>query len=144
MISKYYRDKKVLVTGGAGLIGSCITDELIECGADVVVLDNLYRGKKSYIKQVAKTNFLQCDILDTASYREPLMEAQIVVHAASKVLGIGYSSKNHLDMMLHNDNMTNALFETLINSKKLEHLVVVSSSCVYDDNGPDMVSGLTT
>jgi GDP-D-mannose 3',5'-epimerase len=109
MISKYYRDKKVLVTGGAGLIGSCITDELIECGADVVVLDNLYRGKKSYIKQVAKTNFLQCDILDTAAYREPLMDAQIVVHAASKVLGIGYSSKNHLDMMLHNDNMTNAL-----------------------------------
>ena len=37
---------KVLVTGGAGFIGSHITDQLIESGLEVVVLDNLSSGKR--------------------------------------------------------------------------------------------------
>lgn len=137
---EFYKNKKVFVTGGAGLIGSFLVDSLVDCGADVVVLDNLYRGKKSYIQQIEKVRFLECDIINSNSYASELQEAQIVFHIASKVLGIGYSAKNHIDMMLTNDNMTNAFLDALTPSKKIEQLVVISSSSIYDDNGPDIVS----
>lgn len=137
---EFYKNKKVFVTGGAGLIGSFLVDSLVDCGADVVVLDNLYRGKKAHIQHFNKVKFLECDIINSDGYADELQESQIVFHAASKVLGIGYSAKNHIDMMLTNDNMTNAFFDALAPSKKIEQLVVVSSSSIYDDNGPDTIS----
>jgi len=53
---------KVIVTGGAGFIGSHIVDALIERGHKVVVIDNLYRGKKQNINPRAK--FYKIDIRD--------------------------------------------------------------------------------
>ena len=41
--------KKVLVTGGAGHIGSHLTKTLVDNGADVLVVDNLWRGRKEYL-----------------------------------------------------------------------------------------------
>lgn len=52
--------KKILVTGGAGFIGSNLVDSLIALGHDVVVVDNLVSGKKSYLNPQAK--FYQLDI----------------------------------------------------------------------------------
>lgn len=52
---------KILVTGGAGFIGSNLVDELIIQGHDVAVLDNLFSGRKDYINEKAK--FYEVDIL---------------------------------------------------------------------------------
>ena len=41
--------KKVIVTGGAGFIGSHIVDRLISLDCEVVIIDNLYSGSKNYI-----------------------------------------------------------------------------------------------
>ena len=51
---------KVLVTGGAGFIGSHLSDKLIENGYEVVIIDNLSTGKKENINEKAK--FYNCDI----------------------------------------------------------------------------------
>jgi UDP-glucose 4-epimerase len=56
--------KKVLITGGAGFIGSNIADRLIELGHEVVILDNLATGKKENINSSAK--FYKFDIRDRA------------------------------------------------------------------------------
>ena len=53
---------KILVTGGAGFIGSNLVDKLIDSGHDVVVIDNLFSGKKEYLNPQAK--FYQIDIND--------------------------------------------------------------------------------
>ena len=53
---------KILVTGGAGFIGSHIVDALVNGGHRVVVVDNLYRGKKENINPKAK--FYKIDIRD--------------------------------------------------------------------------------
>lgn len=55
---------KILVTGGAGYIGSFMTRRLLADGHDVTVVDNLGRGHKAYIDQRAV--FLQGDLLDTS------------------------------------------------------------------------------
>jgi len=51
---------KILVTGGAGFIGSHLVDRLIELGHKVVVLDNLSTGKKENVNKKAK--FYKIDI----------------------------------------------------------------------------------
>ncbi|MFA5420564.1 MAG: NAD-dependent epimerase/dehydratase family protein [Patescibacteria group bacterium] len=53
---------KILVTGGAGFIGSSLVDKLINDGEDVVIVDNLYSGKESYLNPKAK--FYNIDICD--------------------------------------------------------------------------------
>ena len=52
--------KKVIVTGGAGFIGSHLVDKLINMGVEVTVLDDLSTGKKENINP--KAEFIECDI----------------------------------------------------------------------------------
>ena len=51
MNAKFWKDKKVLVTGGAGFIGSNLVELLVSLGAQVRVADNLERGKKEYLSR---------------------------------------------------------------------------------------------
>lgn len=59
---------KILVTGGAGFIGSHIVDEYLRLGHQVVILDNLITGRKRNINPAAK--FYEADIRDVAAVRE--------------------------------------------------------------------------
>lgn len=61
MLSSIYM-AKILVTGGAGFIGSTLVDKLVALGHETVVLDNLVSGRKSYLNPQAK--FYQADIRD--------------------------------------------------------------------------------
>tara|TARA_B100001758_G_C18397794_1_gene607048 strand:+ start:1241 stop:2140 length:900 start_codon:yes stop_codon:yes gene_type:complete len=60
--------KKVIVTGGAGFIGSNLTDELIKIGIEVIVLDNLSSGKKSNINTKAIFHNIDLSKLKPADY----------------------------------------------------------------------------
>jgi nucleoside-diphosphate-sugar epimerase len=67
--------------------------------------------------------------------------AEVVFHLASRAFGVGYSSTHHLEMLKHNERITNNLVEALSRTK-IEHLLVTSSSCVYSDDGPDIIPEL--
>jgi len=82
-MQKNFKDK-ILVTGGAGFIGSNLVDELIARGADVVVIDNLFSGKKEYINEKAK--FFNLDI--TSDGIEKVFESEkfdYVFHLAAQI-----------------------------------------------------------
>ena len=75
---------KTLVTGGAGFVGSHITDKLIETGHEVVVLDNLSTGKKENINKEAKfylADICQSDIGEIFSKEKP----DAVLHLAAQI-----------------------------------------------------------
>lgn len=75
---------KILVTGGAGFIGSHIVDFLVAKGYDVVILDNLSTGKKEHINKKAK--FYEADItkeIDSIFQKE---KPEIVIHTAAQVM----------------------------------------------------------
>lgn len=129
-------NEKIIVTGGLGLIGSHLCDILCDEQADVYALDNMYRGKVEYLASPNRVSIMEKDILELTE-SDAIEGVTSVIHTASKVLGIGYSAKNHQDMMLYNDMMTNSFFNYLDKLPQLERLVIISSSCVYDDELPE-------
>lgn len=92
MNSKNYdmlRGRKVIVTGGAGFIGSHLCEGLVEQGADVICLDDLSAGKTVNVSHLANRNnfhFVQADVCDRSEAMERLFEGcDTVFHnAASK------------------------------------------------------------
>jgi nucleoside-diphosphate-sugar epimerase len=127
------KGKNIIITGGLGLIGSYLSDILVEKNYNVSIIDNKYRGKLEYLKYPDRINLIEKDIINLTK-DDIIEDTDTVFHVASKVLGIGYSAKNHEDMLFYNDEMTNKFFGYLNHFKNLKHLIVVSSSCVYDDN----------
>ncbi|HEY5073076.1 MAG TPA: UDP-glucose 4-epimerase GalE [Pyrinomonadaceae bacterium] len=77
---------KVLVTGGAGYIGSVVTEELLNGGHEVCVYDSLYKGHRAAVDPRAK--FLGADLMDTEALRGALKQNQIeaVIHMAADSL----------------------------------------------------------
>ncbi len=77
---------RVMVTGGAGYIGSVVTEELVKDGHEVVVYDSLYKGHRAAVVPEAK--FVQADLADAAALRQTLDDNRIeaVIHMAADSL----------------------------------------------------------
>lgn len=84
---------RILVTGGAGYIGSAMADVLIDAGHDVTVFDNLSRGHRDAIS--ARATFIEGDLVDTAHVIRALKSGKIdaVIHLAGDAL-VGESMEN--------------------------------------------------
>jgi len=75
----------VLVTGGAGFIGSHSVELLLDSGASVTVLDDFSAGKRANLPQHAKLGVVEGDIRDDAAVREAMRGATHVLHLAAQV-----------------------------------------------------------
>jgi UDP-glucose 4-epimerase len=84
---------KVLVTGGAGYIGSVVTEELLNDGHQAVVYDSLYKGHRAAVD--IRAEFIQADLMDGKALRFALADKQIeaVIHLAADSL-VGESVLN--------------------------------------------------
>ena len=79
---------RVLVTGGAGFIGSHIVDRLVAEGVEVVVLDNLYTGRLENVKQhIGKKglHFVRGDVRDFRLVRDLARDVDAIIHQAALV-----------------------------------------------------------
>lgn len=81
------RDARVLITGGAGLIGSTIADHLLDEGvAEIVVLDNLVRGRLENLAgplEAGAVKFVEGDLRDTDAVRSAMDGVDLVFHQAA-------------------------------------------------------------
>src|SRR5205809_8144580 len=77
---------RILVTGGAGYIGSVVTEELVKDRQTVVVYDSLYKGHRQAVVQGA--DFVHADLIDTETLRDTLKSHNIeaVIHMAADSL----------------------------------------------------------
>jgi UDP-glucose 4-epimerase len=96
----------ILLTGGAGYIGSIVSEQLIERGEQVIVFDNLYQGHRPAVHPRAK--FIQGDLADRAAVKQVFDENPIdaVMHFASYTL-VGESMEKPFKYI--GDNVTNGL-----------------------------------
>lgn len=83
-ISDFYKNKRVLVTGGAGFIGSHLVEKLVDCGARVSVLDNFSSGSLNNLKNVLPyVSIFYADICSQHSLMKATTRQDIVFHLAA-------------------------------------------------------------
>jgi UDP-glucose 4-epimerase len=121
------RDKNVLVTGGAGFIGSELVRQLVNAGARVTVVDNLVNGKQRNVDGLP-IQVLTTDIRQTDDMSALLYGVDIVFHLAC--LGVRHSI--HAPLENHEVNATATLqLLGLAKAANVGRFVYVSSSEVY-------------
>lgn len=137
--------KRILITGGAGFIGSHLCDELIAHGYSVRVLDNLdpqVHGSSldppSYLNSAVE--FRHGDICDGDDIENALDDVDAVIHLAARV-GVGQSTYEIWDYVGSNSLGTANLLETMTRLRgfRVTKLIVASSMSIYGegDYGPD-------
>lgn len=122
---------KILITGGAGYIGSHATKYFIEQGHDIIVIDNLATGHKEAVD--AKAKFYQLDIADYDNVCDVIKKEQIegVVHFAAFSL-VGESMKNPHKYYENNMAKTNHLLKAIVDCQ-VKYLVFSSTAATYGE-----------
>lgn len=125
---------KVLVTGGAGLIGSHIVDKLVAENARVIVYDNLIRGKTEHLysaREKGDVHVVNADIRDREALREAIQGVHYVFHEAAAWLRL-CQEEPRLSVEI-NINGTFNVLEACVEAG-VKKLVAASSSSVYGES----------
>jgi len=122
------KNKLIVVTGGAGFIGSHIAEELSEDN-DVIVIDNLYAGKIENVPP--NVRFIQADIRDYKSIAELISQADYVFHEAALVSVIESVER---PLLTEEINVLGTLNILKALSDGQGKLIFASSAAVYGDN----------
>ncbi|KPU62981.1 NDP-sugar epimerase [Thermococcus sp. EP1] len=122
------KNKLIVVTGGAGFIGSHIAEELSKDN-DVIVIDNLYAGKIKNIPPNVK--FIQADIRDYKSIAELISQADYVFHEAALVSVVESVER---PLLTEEINVLGTLNILKALSDGHGKLIFASSAAVYGDN----------
>lgn len=127
----YWKNKKVLVTGGAGFIGSYLSELLVEEGAQVTIADSLVRGSKTRIENIIKKVDLKAlDLFDYQNCIKACQNQEVVLNLAAKVTGIEYNRFNMADMFESNMKLQMNVLQAA-SECKVKRFLQVSTACIY-------------
>jgi len=125
-IERSFGARRILVTGGAGFVGSAVTRRLVDAGARVTVLDDLFTGKADAIPTGA--TFIEGSVTDAQLVNELVGDHSLVLHLAAR--NIIASTANPLDDYATNIGGTlNILLAA--RASKVDRVVYSSSASVY-------------
>lgn len=131
--------KNILISGGAGFIGSSLADALLKKGYSVTVIDNLSTGKKENLQPFLSSknfNFIHLDLLEIGRLLDILKNSDVIFHlAANTDVRVG-STNTEIDFV-NNIVATRNVLESMRNSNKCKKIIFTSSSVVYGE--PTMI-----
>jgi nucleoside-diphosphate-sugar epimerase len=120
----------VLITGGAGFIGSNLVRRLQSLRSHVRVVDNLTRGTNDRLEPNERTEFIQMDLTDAAACRPIFEGMDVVFHLASKVGAISYYVKKPLEVLSTNMRIDSAVVAAA-QAARVPRFMYASSVFVY-------------
>jgi len=133
------KNKNILITGGAGFIGTHLFEKLIQEDNYIIIIDNFndyYLGKEEQLKEITKQfelskeyNLIIGDLLNKSTYKEIDCNIDIIFHLAAQA-GVRYSIENASEVTHNNIVSTINIFEYSIKNN-IEKVVYASSSSVY-------------
>jgi len=126
---------KIIVTGGAGMIGANLCAKLIKQGHQVVALDNLWRGSVDNLRhacgdQMDRVELVVADLMHLSDWCEVLRDADCVYHLADVVAGIGYVFANEAQIFRRN-LIINANVATACELMHVKRYVYVGTACSF-------------
>lgn len=128
--NKYYKNRQVLVTGGAGFIGSQITQQLVDAGAQVTILDNFSSGTVANLDQVIHhIKVIAGDITDPKACEYAARGKSHIFHLAAAI-SVVESQQNPDKYQKINVEGTKNILTAAVNARA-QRLVFSSSAAVY-------------
>ena len=123
---------RVLITGGAGFIGSHLADALIARGDHVIALDNFSTGSTANIKHITKSfEIIDGDIRNTDLINETTKDVDLVFHMAA-ALGVNTILESPLESISTNIAGSEVVLNAAANHKK--RILIASTSEIYGKN----------
>jgi len=126
-------DLPILVTGGAGFIGSNLVDALLARGYAVRVLDNFSTGKRSNLREASALEVIEGDVADSAAVQRAVRGCRAVVHlaaVASVQASVDDPAGTHQSNLIGTLNLCEAM-----RAEGVRRVVFASSAAVYGNNG---------
>lgn len=132
--------KKILVTGGCGMIGSNLVKRLVKEGNDVYVIDNLWRGKLDYLNDETgtpvidlDTHFFNLDLSIPDIAAEIIASMEYVVHLADIVAGINYVFANQGSLFRANNLINSNVIQSCreAGKERIKGFVYVGTVCSF-------------
>jgi nucleoside-diphosphate-sugar epimerase len=122
--------KKVLVTGGAGFIGSHLVDELLRRNADVRVVDNLSRGNISNVAHCKdKIEFIKGDLANAKTAEVAVRDVETCFHLAAVVGGVEFMATHPAEILKNVPIDYNVI--DACRKMNVDRLLCTSSACTY-------------
>ncbi len=127
-----WRGKRVLVTGGAGFLGSHLVDALVKCGATVTALDSLHSGDMANLDEArSQIVFREADVRDWEAMRDATRHQDVVFHLAANA-DVPYSLEHpQFDFEVNVLGSQNLMRACMAND--VGRLVFASTAAVYGD-----------
>jgi nucleoside-diphosphate-sugar epimerase len=131
-----WRDRRVLVGGGCGFLGSYLVPALVGAGARVTVVDNLENGDRSRLDLTSgDIRFVEADLRDIAVCERTFPGHDLFINLAARASGIAFSRAHHAEMLVHNV-LCGLVPLDAAQRAGVPHVVMTSTSCVYSDDAP--------
>ncbi len=131
---------KICITGGAGMIGSALLRKLSKKGHEIIVIDNLWRGKVENINTIENwdfsKNFHNIDLSD--SKNEELLlniieNTDVLIHLADIVAGIGYVFNNQYEIFKINNTINTNIF-SICSKLNIKKILYAGTACSFPKN----------
>lgn len=124
---------RIYLTGAAGMIGSNIARALVDAGADVVGIDNLWRGTRANMAAFLTApnfTFRHADIISDHDWYRDISPRSVVIHTADIVGGIGYVFGNEWSVFQKNV-LINTQIARVVGQFQPRHLIYLGTACSY-------------
>ncbi|MCL4359695.1 NAD-dependent epimerase/dehydratase family protein [Patescibacteria group bacterium] len=130
-MSSFWNNKRVLVTGGCGFIGSHLAGSLVRSGAGVTVMDNLSNGRVESLGGLKDhISFIEGDCRDAGAAYGACRREDVVMNLAAKVSDVSYNAAHPATMLRENLQIQTTMIDAARRAG-VKQFLIVSSAVVY-------------